>query len=63
MSFKLGGDGVHFWSSSPTVTKEAPGEACPGSIDEAQAEHLRRVLEVRDARQGTAPGSPIPRRR
>lgn len=62
MTFKLGGDGVHFWCSSPTVARKLL-EKRARLIDEAQAEYLRRVLKSATPAEGPAPESPIPPRR
>jgi hypothetical protein len=44
MTFKLEADGVHFWCSSPAVTRKLV-EKGARLVDETQVEHLRRVIE------------------
>ena len=43
MTFELEADGVHFWCSSPAVTRKLV-EKGARLVDEAQAEDLRREL-------------------
>ena len=54
MTFELEADGVHFWCSSPAVTRKLV-EKGARLVDEAQAEDLRRAIE-----EGPAPE--VPRR-
>lgn len=57
MTFELEADGVHFWCSSPAVTRKLV-EKGARLVDEAQAEHLSRAIESAAIGQGPAPEAP-----
>jgi hypothetical protein len=60
MTFKLEADGVHFWCSSPAVTRKLVLKGAR-LVDATQAEHLRLVMESEapaEERPPEPPGSP-----
>jgi hypothetical protein len=59
MTFQLEADGVHFWASSPAVTRKLVLKGAR-LVDAAQAEHLRLVMESEAPAGERPPESPRP---
>lgn len=60
MTFELEADGMHFYCSSPAVTRKLV-ERGAKLIDPEKTEDLRRAIESTDPPDGSAPGTPTPR--
>lgn len=57
MTFKLEADGVHFWCSSPGLTRRLVAKGAR-LVDEVQAEDLRRVIESAATEEEPTPDEP-----
>ena len=57
MAGKLEADGVHFWCSSPGLTRRLVAKGAR-LVDEVQAEDLRRVIESEATGEEPAPDEP-----
>jgi len=60
MTFELEADGMHFYCSSPAVTRKLV-ERGAKLIDPEKSEDLRRAIESAGPQDGSAAGTPTPR--
>jgi hypothetical protein len=60
MTFELEADGMHFYCSSPAVTRKLV-ERGARLVDPEKTEALRRVIEAADPQDEDGAGTPPPR--